>query len=168
MAMQHFINQFCPALPVQFKYRARIVLIAGCCLALLTPALALSASKNWQEGERALEKGDYAAALKEFLPLAKKGNSIAQFNLGFMYHEGKGVPRDAKEAVKWYRLAADQGDPAAQFSLGVIYASGDGVPRDYKEAARWYRLAANQGTPGAQLNLGFMYGRGNGVAQNYV
>jgi uncharacterized protein len=162
------MNKFCSALPVKFKYRARIVLIAGCWLALLTLALALSASKNWREGQRALEKGDYAAALKEFLSLAREGNSIAQFNLGFMYHEGKGVPQDSKEALKWYRLAADQGDPAAQFSLGVMYDNGDGVPQDYKEATKWYRLAADRGTPSAQLNLGFMYDRGNGVPQNYV
>jgi TPR repeat protein len=26
-----------------------------------------------------------------------------------MYANGKGVPEDDKEAVKWYRLAAEQG-----------------------------------------------------------
>ncbi len=140
----------------------------GCWLALLTFAPALSTSGNWWEGQKALEKGDYAAALKEFLPLARQGNSVAQFNLGFMYHEGKGVPLDSKEALKWYRLAADQGDPAAQFNLGVMYDKGDGVPQDYKEAIQWYRLAADQGTPSAQLNLGFMYDKGIGVPQNYV
>lgn len=153
---------------VKFKRRRQITLIAGCWLALLTLASALSTSENWRKGQRALEKGDYAAALKEFLPLARQGNSVAQFNLGFMYHEGKGVPQDSKEALKWYRLAADRGDPAAQFNLGVMYDKGDGVPKDYKEAIQWYRLAADQGTPSAQLNLGFMYDKGIGVPQNYV
>jgi len=35
-----------------------------------------------------------------------------------MYDRGQGVPKDYKEAVKWYRLAAEQGVPKAQFSLG--------------------------------------------------
>ena len=62
-----------------------------------------------------------------------------------MYRDGRGVPQDDAEAVRWYRLAADQGLADAQFSLGVMYAIGDGVPKDDAEAARWYRLAADQG-----------------------
>jgi len=37
---------------------------------------------------------------------AKKGNVSAQNNLGDMYKNGKGVPKDYKEAVKWFKLAA--------------------------------------------------------------
>jgi len=108
-------------------------------------------------GQSAFHKGDYATALREFLLLAKQGNSAAQFDLGLMYANGRGVPQGDKEAVKRYRLAADQGDSAAQFNLGAKYALGDGVPQDYKEAVKWYRLAADQGNAAAQLHLGFMY-----------
>ena len=52
----------------------------------------------------------------------------AQFNLGFMYDEGQGVPQDYAEALKWYRLAAAQGFAKAQFLLGVMYAKGRGRP----------------------------------------
>lgn len=169
-----FDRELC--LSVTFKHRRRITLIAGsglalfagCWYALLTLAPAVPTSGNWREGQQALEEGDYTAALKEFVPLARHGNSVAQFNLGFMYHEGKGVPQDSKESLKWYRLAADQGDPAAQFNIGVMYEKGDGVPQDSKEALKWYRLAADQGTPSAQLNVGLMYEKGNGVPQNYI
>ena len=41
---------------------------------------------------------------------AQKGDAKAQFNLGYIYDIGQGVPRDYAEAVKWYRLAADQGN----------------------------------------------------------
>ena len=51
----------------------------------------------------------------------------AQSILGVMYANGRGVPQDYAEAVKWYRLAADQGDAEAQHNLGVMYASGEGV-----------------------------------------
>ncbi len=85
-----------------------------------------------------------------------------------MYRDGRGVPQDDAEAVRWYRLAADQGLADAQFSLGVMYAIGDGVPKDDAEAARWYRLAADQGYVSAQGNLGFMYDTGEGVPQDHV
>ena len=34
-----------------------------------------------------------------------------------MYAEGEGVPEDACEVVRWWRLAADQGHAAAQINL---------------------------------------------------
>ena len=40
---------------------------------------------------------------------AEKGDARAQFSLGNMYREGEGVPKDATEAVKWYRKSAEQG-----------------------------------------------------------
>ena len=92
----------------------------------------------------------------------------AQFNLGAMYHTGRGVPQDYTEARKWYRKAADQGNAYAQFALGLIYEKGRGVPQDYVEALKWYRKAADQGNPWAQLSLGLMYTTGQGVPQDYV
>ena len=85
-----------------------------------------------------------------------------------MYAEGKGVPKDYQEAVKWYRLAAAQGYAPAQSNLGLAYEKGQGVRRDYPEAVRWYRLAAAQGYQVAQINLGLMYANGTGVRQDFV
>ena len=42
---------------------------------------------------------------------AEEGVAEAQFNLGVMYAEGRGVPQDDAEAARWYRLAAEQGYP---------------------------------------------------------
>lgn len=156
---------------LKFKHSGWAALIAGSLLALLTLASVLSTPYNRREEQRAfkaLEEGDYAAALKQFLPLARQGSSVAQFNLGFMYHEGRGVPRNSTEAFRWYRRAAVLGDPAAQFNLGVMYEMGDGIPQDYKEAIQWYRRSADRGTPNAQLKLGRMYEKGNGIPQDYV
>ena len=47
--------------------------------------------------------------LDELRTLAEQGDAAAQFNLGFRYDYGWGVPEDDAEAVRWYRLAADQG-----------------------------------------------------------
>ena len=85
-----------------------------------------------------------------------------------MYEQGKGVPQDYQEAVKWYRLAAAQKNTPAQYSLGLAYEKGQGVPQDYQEAVKWYRLAAAQGNESAQANLGVMYTKGRGVRQDFV
>src|SRR5438445_6420860 len=62
-----------------------------------------------------------------------------------MYVEGKGVPQDNKEAVRWYYLAAGQGDPEAQNNLGVMYFNGQGVAQDYVQAHMWFNLAGAGG-----------------------
>ena len=69
---------------------------------------------------------------------AEQGDAAAQANLGVMYETGRGVPQDAAEAVRWYRLAAEQGNASAQFNLGGMYASGRGVPHDDAETGSFY------------------------------
>src|SRR6476646_9214449 len=120
-----------------------------------------------EDAVAALDRSDYATALRLFRPLAEKGNPRAQFNLGFMYANGRGVPKNYAEALKWYRLAADQGFASAQHNLGIMYANGQGVALDHVEALKWYRLAANQGLAKAQNELGYDYAQGRGVPQNY-
>jgi TPR repeat protein len=136
-------------------------------LATTTLSLALPAQAGLKEGLEAYEQGDYATALKELRPLAEQGHAGAQFYLGVMYENGRGVPQDYKEAAKWFHKAAEQGDADAQNNLGVMYAEGQGVPQDYTEAAKWFRKAAEQGYAGAQNNLGVMYDKGQGVPQDY-
>jgi uncharacterized protein len=78
---------------------------------------------------------------------AEQGDLNSQYILGAMYMSGgHGVPRDSKEAVKWYRLAAEQGNSKAQYNLGGMYVfNHKGVLQDYKEAVRWWRKSAEQG-----------------------
>ena len=87
---------------------------------------------------------------------AEQGVALAQFSLGRGYYDGRGVPQDYAEAVKWYRLAAEQGDADAQFTVGRMYSKGQGVPQDYGEAVKWFRLAAEQGKSRAQASLGMV------------
>ena len=116
----------------------------------------------------AFHKGDYKTAMKLMKPLAEQGDAGAQYSLGLMYDEGRGVPKNNQQAVKWYRLAVKKGLAAAQYNLGVMYFNGQGVPEDDKQAAKWFRLAAEQGYADAQSNLGGMYALGRGVPENNV
>ena len=87
-------------------------------------------------------RGDYATAERLFRLLAEQGNAAAQFNLGVMYNDGRGVPQNDAEAVKWFRKAADQGAAPAQFNLGNMYNDGRGVPQNDAEAVKCFRKAA--------------------------
>jgi len=110
----------------------------------------------------------FPGSLSETRKAAEQGDASAQFNLGGMYYDGRGVPQDYAEAARWYRKAAEQGYDRAQASLGSMYTDGQGVTQDYAESVRWYRKAAEQGYAPAQFNLGCMYANGQGVTQDYA
>lgn len=65
---------------------------------LLVAAFSAPAMAGFEEGLAAYKKDDYATALKEFRPLAEKGNAEAQKMLGRMYDDGEGVAKDDVEA----------------------------------------------------------------------
>ena len=85
-------------------------------IAALFGSARLSQGADFQKGLTAVQSGDFATALREWAPLAEQGRASAQFNLGQLYREGQGVPKDYKTAVKWYTLAAEQGHAKAQYS----------------------------------------------------
>ncbi len=106
-------------------------------------AFAFSANAgSLEDGLAAYLRGNYAMALKFWQPHAEQGHAEAQNNLGVIYANGRGVPRDDVEAVKWYRKAGEQGNAVAQFNLGVSYMNGWGVPLDYVSAHKWFDLVA--------------------------
>jgi TPR repeat protein len=100
---------------------------------------------DFDDGLAAANRGDYDTALREWRPLAEKGDSAAQYSLGVMYDTGQGVPQDYKEAVNWYRKAALQGDSDSQVNLGVMYLLGQGVLQDYVQAHMWFNIAGANG-----------------------
>ena len=103
---------------------------------LFTVFLSVGCGKKDSNNTQSVEKTRLAA---------DQGYAMAQVNLGLMYYNGRGVPQDYAQAMKWFRLAADQGYAMAQYNLGTMYAKGQGVPQDDAQAVKWYRLAADQG-----------------------
>ncbi len=67
------------------------------------------------------EKQNYKEAYKWLKLSAQKNDTVAQYNLGVMYRDGLGVPKDYVEAVKWFRLAAEQGKASSQYNLALLY-----------------------------------------------
>lgn len=122
----------------------------------------------FKEGVAAYTKGDYGIALDKFRQLADKDNAEAQYNLGVMYQEGRGVSQDNQKAVELWTHAADQGITRAMFRLGVMYMKGAGVPADAKKAFENWEQAAEQGHNLSQMYLGILYAQGSGIQQDPV
>lgn len=135
---------------------------------LVLLALNTSAKADFNSAVTAYDRGDYTTALREFRTLANTGMADAQYNVGFMYFNGRGVPKDLAKAAQWYRAAAEQGHAQAQVDLAIAYMQGQGVLRDLAEAVKWYGKAAEQGHVSSQYNVGLMYFLGQGVPQDFA
>ncbi len=97
----------------------RALLAAALALGLAVPA----AADYWSEFEAGVDAyagGRHAEAVSRFRPLAEAGDDRAQYWLGIMYFEGKGVPQDDVRAYLWLSLAAEQGNRGARIGRDAI------------------------------------------------
>ena len=65
-----------------------LFVVSMCCL------VATANAAPMDDALAAYERGDYAQALKILRPLATKGNADAQYGMGALYYEGKGVTKE--------------------------------------------------------------------------
>lgn len=137
-------------------------------LAIAAALGAPAAAGPLEDANDAYREKAYAKAAELWRPLAEKGDAEAQYSLGTLYAEGKGVEQNDATAFLWFQRAANQGVAAAQYNVGASYATGAGIGKSDVDAARWFRRAADQGMAFAQLNLGLLYAAGNGVPQDDV
>ena len=94
------------------------------------------------------ESGRYYVALEEFTLLGERGDSRAEFMLGAMYFEGKGVLQDDSFAAIWFHKSAIQGHSGAQLAYGSLHIRGVGVTQDLVRAYMWLTLASDSDVPG--------------------
>ena len=109
-------------------------------------------------------RGDYAAALEIWGPLAHAGVARAQNNIGACFAEGLGVERNFELAVRWLSLSAAAGDAVGLRNYAALYFKGEGVDQNYARAAELYRAAAERGDAPAQDMLSWMLLEGEAVA----
>lgn len=119
-------------------------------------------------GLQELGGADKAAAAKWLERAALQGEPVAQYRMGALYAEGRGVPKDDAKAFHWYAAAAQAGNRKAMSNLAVAYAQGNGTAKNPEEAARWFSKAAQLGLVDAQFDLAVLYERGLGVPQSLL
>ena len=100
----------------------------------------------------AMNTMEFKRAIDTLKPLADKGDANAQFNLGAIYANGRGVPANPKEAVRLYRLAVAKGHLGAMNNLAFMLKTGSGTDKNEREALSLYEkiMASERDDPGAK------------------
>jgi TPR repeat protein len=106
---------------------------------------------------------DYAEAFV-WLDKAAPKTPAAQRELGLLYQNGRGVPKDSGKGLDLIRSAADRGDPVAQTVLGDALDHGrEGLAVDHHEAALLFQKAALQNNVFAERQLAIHLRNGDGI-----
>ena len=135
-------------------------------LVLLSCVVSAAIASQMDEALQAFQAGDLPTAINLWSDEAISGDREAQYILGTLYLDGKGVSQSYSETLKWFQASAEQGYALSQNALANMYFFGRGVPADQKKATDWWFLAAEQGISESQNNLAVAYRDGNGVSQD--
>ncbi len=125
-----------------------------------------------QDAYGAYQKGDFDSAFDQWQEAANNNDAHAQYNLGHLYAEGRGVARNPHLAVKWWLAAAEQGHIPAQHNLGLALLGAESIVPGHANkpniegAVKWLSEAASAGSPHAQNALGILYKSGFGIEKN--
>ena len=82
-----------------------------------------------ETGLLAYKDHDYEAAFKAWLPLAEQGVRRAQFYLGGLYLDGRGIAADKIQAIYWLTLADEAGYAPSAELLAEVTAHLDATER---------------------------------------
>ena len=133
---------------------------------LLAAAVSLAgsaAAQSVRTGVDAWQAGRYDEAVRNWQPLAERGDADAQFNLGHAYRLGRGVPQNLGLAEQMYARAARSGHEEAQAMYGMLlFQNGR-----RQEAMPYIERAAERGDPRAQYVLGTALFNGDLVARDW-
>lgn len=97
---------------------------------------------------------------------ALKGDSNAQYELGYSYLFGEGLEKDEQTGFKWLLESAKQGISDAQYYVGWCYFNGVGVSKDAQLGFLWSLKAAEQGHADAQCVVGLCCFNENGASKD--
>lgn len=126
---------------------------------LIPPALA-----DVKAGVDAWSRGDFAGAVREWQPLADKGDPDAQFDLAQAYKQGRGVAPDMARAQAYYAKAAAQGHVQAADAYGLLlFQNGE-----REKAMPYIEASAGRGDPRAQYILGIAHFNGDLAPKDWV
>jgi TPR repeat protein len=130
----------------------------------------------------ALRSGHKTRAVSSLQYAAEHGHAVALWQLGRMYAEGDGVPRDDFRAFEYFQKFADghaddnPAMPRARFVANAFVALGqyylEGIPNTSvtaspERARRMFAHAASYfGDPEAQYQLALLYVEGQGVRRD--
>lgn len=96
------------------------------------PKISKKLEAEFARGAKAYDQKNFQEALSIWLPLTKAGNPRVLYNVGLMYANGLGIPKDDYvEAYKWFHISASRTDD----------------PREKKKAERMRDMVGLELTP---------------------
>lgn len=126
------------------------------------------AAISYESGIAALQDGNYDAAVEHLLEAAEGGDARAQYGLGILTYQGRGIEKNKDDAIRWLRNAAQQGQLDAQAAFWQIRL-GSGVsilsPPAAEEAFSWMRTAAENGHLESQFQFAMQLLHGNNILE---
>ena len=122
-----------------------------------------TASADVRAGIEQWRAGNYEAAIREWRPLAERGDTDAQFNLGQAYRLGRGVAADPRTSNMWFERAARQGHAQAESNLALALFQGG----ERERAIPFLQRAAERGDRRAQYFLGTAHFNGDLVPRDW-
>lgn len=132
--------------------------------ALAAAVVGIPARADVKVGIDAYQRGDFAAAVSSWRPLAIAGDADAQYNIGQAYRLGRGVPVDPQMAESWFKKAADQGHDRARNAYGLTLFQGG----RRQEAIPYIEEAAGSGFPQSQYVYATLLFNGDMVEKDWV
>ena len=88
--------------------------------------------------------------------IAYSNHTLAKVNLGVLTHQGRGVPRDDKQAAALFSQACASDHPDAYYMLATLFRSGCGVKQSFDMAFHLFTMASNHNHTRAMYMLGLM------------
>ena len=112
---------------------------------MLFKGSAHTAEDDFDAVKKAAEQGDKESRVNRvrwYCKAAEQGRADAQYNLGFMYDNGVGVPEDDIQAYAWISLASAQGVEIGEIAKETLtgemtraeIAEAQKLSRKYREA----------------------------------
>jgi TPR repeat protein len=126
------------------RYRSGLAAAAAIALS----SLAHPAAAGFEEGVKALQAGDLAAAEKELQVLIKERDPRAEFVAGlYIYGNPESKLYDVNKATPLLLDAAERGYVPAMLPVAGAYVEGKGVPKSAFEAYKWLSIAEHWNAP---------------------
>ena len=105
------------------------------------------------------EKAEQVRVLEQ---LWQRGFSLAAYQLGKCWRDGRGVLPDDEQAELWFRRVAEAGYDFSQYAFGKLLEN----QKRMGEAVCWYEKAAVQGNSWAAYRLGKLYLEGKDIPKD--
>ena len=124
---------------------------------MIQPAPNISAYESYSKGTYHFKKGDYESAFRWFMNGAMQKDKESLFMVGKMYHQGYGVSRRLRKALRYYKWSAKLGHVDGMYQTGMLYYTiyddedsiTGWVVRSREKCIMWLSRAAQRGHDGA-------------------